>query len=64
MAKTIVIEEFHVTMLVPARLSKTEYAPVLRTLRSNRFQSRLQEVVGNVLRRHSSLKTVKFSISR
>lgn len=64
MAKTIMIDEFHVTILVPAGLSKTEYAPVLRTLNSRRFQTRLRQAVSNVIRQHSSLKAVRFSISR
>jgi hypothetical protein len=64
MGKTIIIEEFHVTILVPAGLSRTEYAPVVRTLKSNRFQTRLREAIANLIRQHSSLKSVKFSISR
>ena len=64
MAKTIMIDEFHVTILVPAGLSKPESASVLRALKSRRFQARLRQAVGNLIRQHSSLKAVRFSISR
>jgi hypothetical protein len=64
MGNTIMIEEFHVTIIVPAGLSKTEYAPVVRTLKSKRFHTRLREAITNLIRQHSSLKFAKFSISR
>ncbi len=64
MARSIVIEEFHVTMLMPAGLSNADYAPVIRTLKSKRFQTRLREAIGSLIPQHRSLKPVKFSISR
>ena len=64
MAKTILMEKFHLTVLLPAGLSKTEYSTVLRMLHSKRFQTSLHNAVGNVFRSHSSLKSAKFRISR
>jgi hypothetical protein len=64
MGKTIMIEEFHVTILVPAGLSKTDYDPVVRTLNSKQFQTRLREAIASLIRQHSPLKIVNFSISR
>ena len=64
MAKMILMEEFHVTVLAPAGLPKTSYAAVVRTLNSNRFQIRLHDAIEKVRQRHSSLNPLKFSISR
>jgi hypothetical protein len=64
MAKTILMEEFHVAVQVPANLPKKQYASMRRTLKSNRFQTRLRAAVANVFRRHPSLTPVKFSLSR
>ena len=64
MAKTVLMEEFHVTVRMPVGLSKIRYSAVVRTLRSQRFQTRLRQAVGNVIRSHSTLKSVAFSISR
>ncbi len=63
MAKTILMEEFHVAVLVPANLPKTQYASMRRTLTSTRFQTRLRAAIANVFRRHPSLTRVKFSLS-
>ena len=64
MAKMVVMDEFHVTVLVPAGLSRTEYAPIRRTLNNKRFRARLHKAVNSVFRQHSPLKLVKFRISR
>ena len=64
MAKTILFEEFHVTIFVPAALPKTTIAAARRTLTSKRFQTRLRDAIDTIFRRHSALKFVKFTISR
>ncbi len=63
MAKSILIEEFHVSVYVPVGLSKSTYASMRRTLNSTRFQSRLRNAVLKVFRRHPPLKATKFTIS-
>ena len=63
MAKTILFEEFHVSVFVPAALPKTAFTAARRTLNSKRFQTRLRDAIANVFRR-SSLKSVKLVVSR
>ena len=64
MAKKILIEEFHVSILLPARLTNPACTAVRRTLNNKRFQARLRDAIGNVFRRYPSLNPVKFSVSR
>jgi len=64
MAKTILLEEFHLSIHVPAGLAKTACTPIRRTLNSKRFQARLRRAIGSVFRRSQSLKSVKVILSR
>ena len=64
MARTVLMEEFHVTVLVPVGLSQMEYASIQRTLNTQRFRARLGKAIGALFRQHSSLKMAKVRISR
>ena len=64
MPRKILMDEFHVSVTAPSGLSKTEYDAIHRTLTSRRFQKRLREGVGNVFRRHPSLRKTRFAIGR
>ncbi|MBI3822050.1 MAG: hypothetical protein HY289_05135 [Planctomycetes bacterium] len=63
MTKTILIEEFHVSVCVQIGLPETMYVRARRTLDSRRFQIRLRKAVNGVFRRHSSLKLAKVATS-
>jgi hypothetical protein len=62
MAKWILLDEFHLSVHVLANLSKS--SPIVRTLRSKRFQSRLRSAIGRVIQSHPTLKPVKVTLSR
>ena len=64
MAKSILIDELHLTVFAPATLSKTAQAAAVRTLNSKRFQAGIRNAVANVFRRFPSLGPVKFTLSR
>jgi hypothetical protein len=64
MPKTILLEDYHLTVIAPAGLRKAEYTAMVRTLHGKRFQARLHEAVREVFRRYSSLKKVQFSLDR
>ena len=64
MVKTILMEEFHVTVFVSLDLSETVYNSMRRTLNSKRFQSRLRNAVRKVFHRYPALNRAKFSLSR
>jgi hypothetical protein len=64
MTKSVVIEEFHVTLFAPGQLSKTQFRAIRRTLTGARFQANLRLAVGSVVRRYPSLKQVTPIISR
>ena len=64
MPKTILLEQYHITVSAPAGLSKTDDALILRTLRGRRFQTHLRNAVRQVFRRYPSLKKVHVTIDR
>jgi len=64
MAKTILLDEFHVSIHVAANISTKACTPMRRTLSSKRFQARLRRAIGNVVRRSRSLKSVAIRLSR
>ena len=62
MPKTILLEEFHVTLRAPAGLRKEDYRAMLRVVRSKTFQCRLRRAVREVLARHRALKRIAFTL--
>ena len=64
MAKSTLIDELHLTVLVPAGLPRVNQDAVARTLKSQRFQARLRDALRKFLSAYPSLKSVKFTISR
>ena len=64
MPKTLLLEDFHLSVSVPVGLRKAVYGAILRTLRSKRFQARLQQAVLEIFQRYPSLKKVQFKIDR
>jgi hypothetical protein len=64
MAKSVLVEEFHVTVRMPVGLSKMKYSAAVRTLHSKRFHARLGDAVRIAFRAHSTLQSATVSISR
>ena len=64
MPRSLLMEEFHVTVRAPANLSKSEYVVIRRTLGSKRFQGRLREAIRALVCRHTSLKHTQVSLNR
>ena len=63
MPKTIIMEEFHVTVVTPVGLSRTALASLRRALNSKGFQSRLRSALRKVFRQYPALKPARFTIS-
>ncbi len=63
MSEKILIEEFHLTMLVPRSLPSTEYDRICRTLDSRRFRAQLMRALRSVIRRHRTLTKIVTEIS-
>jgi len=64
MAKTQLIEEFHLSMRVPRALGEPECAAIRRTLGSRSFRRLLLRAVQALARRHRSLRQVRITLSR
>jgi hypothetical protein len=62
--KRIVLDEFHITVYVSAKLPEKECLRIRRTLRGNRFRRELDRAVRQVLLRYSSLRQAKMAISQ
>ena len=64
MPRNVVIEEFHVTLLVPRRLSVKEVSAIRRTLRSRSFEQRFRRAIQDVVASGPHLEVVVVKISR
>jgi 2C-methyl-D-erythritol 2,4-cyclodiphosphate synthase len=64
MARFVVIEEFHVTVLVPRGLSNMEADAVRQTLTDALFEARLLGVIRRVFRAEATLHKAKVRLSR
>ena len=64
MPKTILMEQFHITVIAPAGLPKADYDAMQRMLQGRRFQARLHDAVCKVVQRYSSLGKAKVRIER
>jgi hypothetical protein len=64
MPKTVVIDELHVTVRVPASLPDADAETVRRTLAGAEFMNRLRRAVRVVIRSFPELATVRVSMTR
>ena len=64
MARSVLIEEFHLNVFVPRGLPEQEADAVRRTLDSARFQARVTRAVRAVLRRYRTLRKVSIALTR
>lgn len=60
----ILLDEFHVTIMVPPNLKKVATNAIRRTLGSHRFSVQLRRAIRGVFTRHASLRRVRFVVSR
>jgi hypothetical protein len=64
MPKGVVIEEYHLTVLVPRDLPEAEADAVRQMLADPAFEGRLRRALRRVFRRHSSLNCTRVRLSR
>jgi hypothetical protein len=64
MAKGIVLDEFHLTVLVPRDRPELEYQAIRQTLEDRGFQGDLRRAVHNVMREYPSLRNARVRLSR
>lgn len=64
MTKRVVIEEYHLTVLIPRRLPESEAEMIHRTLTDSTFEARLLRAVKKVFRKEVSLAKAKVRLSR
>jgi len=64
MAKSLLMEEFHLTAFVPRGLREPEYRAIRRALDSRRFRMELGRAVRQVLGRYPALQRVRIQLSR
>ena len=64
MAKSVVIDELHLTIRVPTDLPDDEAEAIRRTLEGDDFMNRLRRAVRATLRAVPELSTVRVSLTR
>jgi hypothetical protein len=64
MARFVVIEEWHLTVYIPARLPQREADAVSNTLNDPNFEARLLRLIRRLFRREANLAKVKVRLSR
>ncbi len=64
MARTVLIDEFHLTLRVPSDLPPAASRAITRTLDRPRLHAELRGAVRQVLRRYPALRAVRVRLSR
>ncbi len=64
MARTVLLDEFHLSVLAPRGLPEPAYVAARRALDRKRFQADLCRAVREVARRYPALSRVRFRLSR
>lgn len=64
MSKTIVFDEFHLTLRVRPRIREAEATAIKKVLGSRRFQRNLARAARAVLRRYPPLRKIRARLSR
>jgi hypothetical protein len=64
MARSLLMEEFHLTAFVPRGLRESQYRAIRRALDSRRFRMDLGRAVRQVFHRHAALQPVRIQLSR
>ena len=63
MAKRILIDVFHLSVLAPRQLPEADYEAMHQTLIRRRFRVGLQRALRRVCRRYQTLSKVKVKVS-
>jgi len=63
MAKSLLMEEFHLTVFVPRGLREPQYRAIRRALDSRRFRMDLGRAVRQAFRRYPALQRVRIQLS-
>jgi hypothetical protein len=64
MPRHVLIDEFHLSFLIPIQLSDSEQRAIRRTLSAPVFRSRLYDAARVVVRRFPSLNRTRLTLSR
>jgi hypothetical protein len=64
MAKFLLLDEIHVSVLVPRGLRRSQYQAIRHVLNGKRFFAELSRSLRAVFRRHRSLNPVQVKLSR
>lgn len=64
MAKNILMEELHLTVYVPPKLTKAQYDAIRRALNGKQFRDALDQAVADLVRRYPSLNKTRFTLTR
>lgn len=64
LAKMILMDEFHLTVRVPASTSKLNSTRVVRALKRKHLQLQIHHAIDAVFKRHAPLHIAKITISR
>jgi hypothetical protein len=64
MSKTILLDEFHLSVRAPRGLPEAEYAAMRRTLDDKRFQADLRRAVRALFRQYPALASARITLTR
>jgi hypothetical protein len=64
MPRSILVEEFHLTVRAPTGLPGPQFAAIRQTLTDPRFRARLRRAVRHVFRQYAALGNVRVLIGR
>jgi hypothetical protein len=64
MTKSLLMDEFHLTVLAPRGLPEADDQAIYRTLAAARFRAELQRALQGVWRGHPSLGPTRVRLSR
>lgn len=64
MARELLIEEFHITVMVPKNMNVTSSRAIRRALNSRRIHAKLRRAVQGVFDRHTSLRQARILLGR
>ena len=64
MAKRIVLDELHLTVRIPNKLSETQTEQIRRRLNGKEFMARLRRAIREIVRAYPELVVVSVSVCR
>ncbi len=63
MAKSVLMDQFHVTAFVPRGLRREEYRAIRRALAGRSFRTSFNQAVKKIFERYPSLRQVRVTIT-